>query len=241
LTRLAGSDTEGLGTAIDDGTRVLDAIDTHIARLRADLGGVPSIGAPDEAIRLSADTRARYDGLVRALAETQHLARDWRMFTRGALDANRLTTLLADHDRSAGDAAKAGSRQRYRDALDALETAERQLAEAATLRDTVARNADVTTLDRWIERNRAYDKALRTLYQSLVDSGGRVTQGVRDAFAAEQQARARLPGDTRALVVIMGDLARGGLNQAVIAIEEVRGKLATALATLDASPSLSGA
>jgi hypothetical protein len=52
---------------------------------------------------------------------------------------------------------------------------------------------------------------------------------VRKAFAAEQAARRQLPSDTRALVVIMSDLARGGLNQAVIAIEEARGALAAAL------------
>jgi hypothetical protein len=39
----------------------------------------------------------------------------------------------------------------------------------------------------------------------------------------------RLPGDTRGLVVIMVDIAQGGLNQAVISIEEARGSLAGAL------------
>ena len=52
---------------------------------------------------------------------------------------------------------------------------------------------------------------------------------VRKAFDLEQQARAQLPGDTRAMVVIMSDIAQGGLNQAVIAIEEARGSLAQAL------------
>ena len=56
-----------------------------------------------------------------------------------------------------------------------------------------------------------------------------MTDRVRDAFAAEQAARAQLPSDTRGLVVIMSDIARGGLNQAVIAIEEARGALSAAL------------
>ena len=52
---------------------------------------------------------------------------------------------------------------------------------------------------------------------------------MRAAFEAEKQARASLPGDTRGVVVIMAEVAQGGLNQAVIAIEEVRGTLAAAL------------
>ena len=64
------------------------------------------------------------------------------------------------------------------------------------------------------------------LYKALIKSGARVNAEVRKAIDAEQQARAQLPGDTRALVVIMSDIAQGGLNQAVIAIEEARGSLA---------------
>jgi hypothetical protein len=51
------------------------------------------------------------------------------------------------------------------------------------------------------------------------------------AIEAERQARSRLPGDSSGLVVIMSDLAQGGLNQAVIAIEEARGSLSDALET----------
>jgi len=51
--------------------------------------------------------------------------------------------------------------------------------------------------------------------------------------------RARLPPDARGLVLIMSDIGRGGMNDAVITIEEARGKLADALAPApapDASP-----
>ena len=44
-----------------------------------------------------------------------------------------------------------------------------------------------------------------------------------------RSTRSQLPGDTRALVVITSDIAQGGLNEAVIAIEEARGALAEAL------------
>ncbi len=41
-----------------------------------------------------------------------------------------------------------------------------------------------------------------------------------------------LPPDTRALVVIMGDIAEAGLDQAAIAIEQARGDLGDAVAAL---------
>ena len=52
-----------------------------------------------------------------------------------------------------------------------------------------------------------------------------MTEAVRKAFDDEQKARKRLPVDTRPLVVIMNDVAQGGLNQVVISIEETRGSL----------------
>jgi hypothetical protein len=51
---------------------------------------------------------------------------------------------------------------------------------------------------------------------------------VAQVAAAQQQ----LPPDTRALVVIMGDIAEAGLDQAAIAIEQARGDLGDAVAAL---------
>ena len=62
-----------------------------------------------------------------------------------------------------------------------------------------------------------------------MEARGRVTDDVRAAFAAEKEARARLPEDMRGLIVIMAEVAQGGLNQAVISIEEARGSLSAAL------------
>ena len=103
-----------------------------------------------------------------------------------------------------------------------------ELAAARTIRDDLARHVDVSTLDSWIARNVAIDAALRDLYTRLVASKGRVTPEVRAALAGVDAARAQLPPDTRALVVILADIARGGLNQAVITIEQARGRLAAA-------------
>ena len=87
----------------------------------------------------------------------------------------------------------------------------------------------MSTLSGWIDRNAAYDTALRHLYDALLSSKGRVTDKVRAAFAGEQAARRQLPPDTRGLVVIMSDIAEGGLNQAVISIEQARGAIGSAL------------
>ena len=103
------------------------------------------------------------------------------------------------------------------------------IEQARSLRDDLSGSTDVTTLTTWIDRNAAYDAAVRRLYDALLESKGRVTDRVREAFAGEQAARRGLPADTRALVVIMSDIARGGLNQAVISIEQARGALSSAL------------
>jgi hypothetical protein len=93
---------------------------------------------------------------------------------------------------------------------------------------------DVAILTQWIDRNAAYDRALRALYQVLRSANSKVTPAVEKAYADEQAARALLPGDTRALIVIMSDVARGGLNQAIIGIEEAKGRLTDALDAFNA-------
>jgi len=239
ITELAANDDAGIDDAIAQGTaqlgRVQDAVDAYRARLEA----VPGIGEPDEALRLSQDLRNRYDVLVATVRETDDLAASWRALTAGTLGAHRLTSLLLEHDRVAGEALQAGSRAAYDEALDALDVADARLAAAREARDELAGRVDVATLDRWLERSAAYDRALRELYDALRESQGVVTARVREAAAAELAARERLPQDTRALVIIMADVARGGLNQAVIAIEETRASLDEARAALEgmASPS----
>jgi hypothetical protein len=56
-----------------------------------------------------------------------------------------------------------------------------------------------------------------------------VTAKLKAAIAAEKAARARLPANSRGLVVIMNDIGQGWMNGAVIAIEEARAALSDAL------------
>jgi hypothetical protein len=117
-----------------------------------------------------------------------------------------------------------------------LEEADKAIADAGHLRDQLAKTVDVSTLDEWLDRSHKYDVALRNLYTKLVASKGRVTPAVRVAMTEERKARDRLPPDTRGLVLIMAEIGRGGMNGAVIAIEQARGQLADALAVPEASP-----
>jgi hypothetical protein len=192
------------------------------------LAAIPGTGDGRE-LRLSSALTARYDALADTADLTSGLESDWAAFAGRALDAASLTRLLARHDTETADAAGQGSAAHYRRALTLLDKSDATIAQARALRDRLARTTDVSTLTQWLDRSAGYDRALRTLYDAMVDSKGRVTDRVRRAFQGEQAARAQLPQDTRGLVVIMADVAQGGLNQAVISIEQARGALGAAL------------
>jgi hypothetical protein len=228
LGLVTGGDPGALDTTIAEGTRIVERVTDLSGRLDASLASVPHT---DDAwaLRVSAGLRERYDELAATSGVTRGLGDDWAAFAGRSVAAARLASLLARHDEETAAAAALGSDGRYRDAIDQLDVSDTLLVEARGLRDRLAGTTDVATLTAWIDRNADYDAALRSLYQALIESDARVTPAVRRAFDVEQEARARLPGDTRALVVIMSDIAQGGLNQAVIAIEEARGTLAEAL------------
>jgi len=228
LTDIVGGDVQALSDTIDAGTAQVTEVKTQTAQLTAALASVPGVGDA-ASLQLSPGVIDRYDALASTQGLTDGLETDWLAFTGRAVGAARLTGLLTRHDQETAAAAKAGAAGHYQRALTLLDAPDATLAEALQLRDDLASSTDVSTLTEWLNRNAAYDAALRTLYQSLVDANGRVTNGVRKAFAEEATARDQLPADTRGLVVIMGDVARGGLNQAVISIEQARGALATAL------------
>lgn len=242
LAQVVAGSLDGLNATIAEGTLQLAAVSARATELETRLAAVPGVGE-GAAFRVSAGIRHRYDELATVIGVTNGLEADWTAFTGRALDAARLTGLLADHDTRTATAAKEGAAAHYAVALEALDRSDALMTEARALRDRLASTTDVTTLTEWLDRNAAYDAALRTLYQSLIDAKGRVTAAVRKAFAAEQAARERLPEDTRGLVVIMAEVAQGGLNQAVISIEEARGELDDALEVqrrLEEAPALPG-
>jgi hypothetical protein len=231
LTALVRGDVDALSTSVADGQQLTLQIDAQAKQIREELAALPGIGEGDE-LTLSAESRDRQAQALRALDATDPLAAGWSRLAVGSVAAAQVTTLLTDHDRVTGEAAALGSGAKYADALARLTESDRLIAESRTLRDKLASTVDVTTLTQWLDLNAKYDAALRRLYQAVLDSKGKVTAEVRAAFDAEAAARKRLPADTKALVIILAEIGRGGLNQAVIGIEEARGKLDAAIGVL---------
>ncbi len=241
LAALVARDRDLLARTLDEGTRLAADVEAATAELRSEVRSLPGLAgsAPDplpptSELVLGAEQRRAVELLLEAARLTADLDRIWAELAGGALPAMELMGLLEEHDTSTAAAAAEGRAERYADAIATLDRSAKLLAAARGLRDELATRADVTVLDEWLDRNAAYDAALRALYDALRRSGGRVTEAVRDAFAAERTAKERLPPDTRGLVVIMAEIARGGLNQAVIAIEEAKGSLLEALDELEA-------
>ena len=228
LAAVVAGDVDQVNELVAAGTLQLSAIDTATKALDASLDAIPDVGNGSELL-LSPEVQDRYDGLVPTPEFTNGLDDDWRTFTGRALDAANLNALLARHDQETAAAAQQGVQERYPQALLLLDVSDATIRQTKAVRDRLAATTDVATLTRWIERAGQYDAALRHLYEVLVDADGKVTKQVLAAFADEQDARRRLPVDTRPLVIIMADVAQGGLNQVVISIEETRQSLADAL------------
>jgi hypothetical protein len=230
LAALNGVDTSTVDKAIVAGNRLVSDLRQRASALRRDLAAVPYVGTPSVSIVLATDVASRHAALVAAVNATEGLDDDWERLTLGSISATRLSGLLARHDDLVVQAAARGRAARYDQAVTLLNQADATIAQARTLRDQLANTVDVTVLDQWLDRNADYDVALRNLYKALSKVGSRVTDAVRKAIAAERAAKDRLPPDTRGLVVIMAEIGRGGMNGAVISIEETRAKLIDAIA-----------
>jgi hypothetical protein len=174
---------------------------------------------------------------VAALDATDGLDLSWLRLSVGSVAASKMSAALAEHDRLVGQAIDRGRLAKYADALKLIDQAEAELTTARGIRNQLVNTVDVTVLDEWIARNADYDVALRKLYDAISKVGKKVTPATRAAVKAEAAARARLPPDTRGLVIIMSEIGRGGMNGAVIAIEEARAKLADAIDSESPTPS----
>ena len=228
LAAITGGDIPSMQKTIADGKVVIKTIDAKTAALRNRLATLPGVGPGAEG-RLGGLSLLRYETLTGALDATGGLGDKWDTLTAGALAAIQLETSLLDHDASTAAAAAFGKAGKYASAISQLTTSDDELALAGSQRDAMSASVDVTVLNGWIDRNAAYDAALRKVYTLLIASKGKVTKPVQDAYDALKVALTNLPGDTRGLVIIMADLARGGLNEAVIKIEEAKGRLSDAV------------
>jgi len=230
LSALVGGNAEKADAAVASGDALIAEIGVQAALIEAGLTATPFVGTVGADLHISPAVQERHARLRDGLAATRGLDASWAGFTSGAVSATRLSASLAEHDRLVGVAAERGRAAKYKEALASLDLASGEIATSRTLRTQFATTVDVTVLDQWLERNESYDKALRGLYVALDKVGGRVTDKVRNAIAAEKEARTRLPPDSRGLIVIIAEIGRGGMNGAVIAIEEAKARLADALA-----------
>ena len=234
LVAMTARDSATLQTIVDEGAALAVTIESEAANLRALVARLPSSG-PGAELRTDGALLARRDAIVGTLDATDGLATSWARLASGSLAAISLMTLLTDHDSTVAEAAAQGRASMYPAALTTLGTAAGMLDRAVQLRNRLVNTTDVSLLDQWIARNQAYDAALAKLYRDLGASAGKVNATIRADYAAEQAARARLPPDTRGLVVIMADIGQGGINQAVIAIQTAKNRLDAALGAIDAT------
>lgn len=231
LAAMTAEDQGPFTAALVEGGALARRIRTDSASLGSAIEALPG-GAAADAIGYGRPELARRSALLAALESTEGLGRSWATLTAGGLAASDLIALLVRHDATVAAAAAEGRAAEYEAALTTLAKAAGMLDEATAIRDQLANAADVSTLDEWLARNRRYEAALIALYTAFRDSRGLVDEAVREASREESAARAALPPDPRGLVVIVADIGRGGLNQAVIAIERARGDLSLALEAL---------
>ena len=229
LVALVARDTPSLRAAISAGEAQISAIQASAGALRERLAALPGLDKA-AATRYGPTTLARYATLVAALPAVDALDDDWARLAAGSVPAIELTEHLAAHDGIAGEAVRLGAAGKYAAAIKTLAGAKAELASARKVRDQLATRIETSTLDTWIDRNATYDTTVGDLWAAVLASPTKVTAAIRAAAGRERAAKSQLPEDTRALVVILGDVARGGLNQAVIAIEDARGRLLDALA-----------
>jgi hypothetical protein len=227
LTALVASDFDTLDAAVADGQTLAHNIEVHSTRIRDALVAIPGTGTT-EALIWSPETIRRRDATLAALTATGGLEVDWTRLAAGATVANRLTTFLTNHDLTSAAALKQWSAKQYDAALKTLADATTLLDGAKGLRDQLANTVDVSTLTQWIDRNAEFDTALERLIQATIAAKGKVTDELRAAFTAEQKAHDLLPSNTSGIVIILAEIGRGGLNEAVIRIEGARAKLQAA-------------
>ena len=135
------------------------------------------------------------------------------------------------HDSTAANALQLATQGRYPEALATLHNASVSLAGAQRIATSLATVADVSTLNEWLKRTADMDAALALLWQTMIDSNGRVTPQVTAALKGVTDAKALLPDNTGIVQIVLYELA-GNLTSHGISIETAKGQLAAALAGL---------
>ena len=232
LGAISVADSTALKTNLERGNGAAVLISSASLDLRSSLAGLPG-DAPDAAVEFSNATLVRRAQILASIDAAISLAESWETVTARSVDAARVVTLLQQHDTTILAATALGRAGSYQDANAQIEAARITLADVRSLRDQLVTSSDLTVLDEWADRNEHYDLVLEALYNALINSNGGNTLLVQAAVHNEKVAREALPNGG-AIVVIVAEIARGGLNQAVLAIDDARRRIDAALG--DAAP-----
>ena len=229
LGEVTSVDATRLRAALEDGGAVALRIEEHTKTLRASLVGLPGDG-PTAAIDYSNATLVRRAAILAAIDAAGSVASQWQSVTGRAVDSALVNSLISKHDQTVLAAAQQGVAGKYSAAIPILDEALGLIQEIQDLRVRLIASTEDTVLDEWIQRNTAYVTALKKLYQALVKSkGDPLTIEVQAANREVKIAFDNLPPDRRTIIVIVAEVARGGLTQAVIAIEDAHGRIDDAL------------
>jgi hypothetical protein len=229
LEEISSFDPARLQASLQRGGTTAAAIDTEARALRDSLSDLPGDG-PNAVLEYSNATLVRRSAILAAVDAALSIAGQWQTVTTRASGAGNLTELITRHDSTVFEAAANGRGNKFGEATEILDGALLIVADILAARTRLIASQDPTVLDEWIERNRDYDLALRALYDALDRSKGKLTVEVQSARRDERIAFDKLPPDRRTIVVIVVEVARGGLIQAVVAIEDAHGHVDEALA-----------
>lgn len=229
LAEVTSSDQTRLQESLERGGQTAASIDAATVSLRASLGDLPG-GDPNAALTYSNDALVRRSRILTALEAAAGLAANWRQVEARSAEASNLVSLIATHDKTVLSATAKGRKGHYAQAVTILDDALLTVVAVHESRVKLIAGSDETVLDQWIDRNATFDRALQAVYRALVESGGNVTLKVQKALRQQQIALDQLPPDRRTIIVIVSEVTRGGLTDAVVAIEEARGQIDDALA-----------
>jgi hypothetical protein len=227
LGAISVADATSLKTNLERGNGAAVLISTATLDLRSSLAGLPGDG-PDAATQFSNATLVRRAQILASIDAAISLAEQWQNVTGRSVDAARVVSLMQQHDTTILSATALGRTSAYADAVALIDQARIMVADVQSLRDQLVNTGDLTVLDEWVERSRNYDISLEALYKDLIISHGKNTLIVQADYRQEKIAREQLPNGG-AITVIVAEIARGGLNQAVLAIDDARRRIDAAL------------
>jgi hypothetical protein len=173
--------------------------------------------------RLSQANQALLAGIDDAISAVDPLPETWAAM---AADARRVTLLLESffqHDGLVFRATNAGRQSDWAGALALLEQAAAPLAQVGAIRDTLADEADVSTLDELLRRYADYDAALIALYAEVQRGGTQDSPEVAVLRAEVERTQAALPANNDALRVVVSDAAGPSVAAGLVVIEQARG------------------